>query len=248
MFILYPTDYFNKKLPDESFIDETTETKKLLSIGTFFSAPAEGETVVYRGWMLSGDEYDEISEFCKKKGLNLLTDKETYYNAHHIDNWYERVKGLTPETLIFKDKESLLSAVEKSDWPAFFIKDSVKSLTTSRGSIANSKDEVSEIVAELEDKKGIEGSLVIRKVHNFLSDSEVRYFSIKGKLQSPSGHSSAIAEKVSTMFSEMPFISIDIIKDADGQEWLVEIGDGQVSDMKMWEPAEFAQMLSKIQA
>lgn len=248
MFILYPQDYFNKKLPDESFMDETAETKKLLSIGTFFSPPAEGETVVYRGWMLSSDEYDEISAFCQKKGLNLLTDKATYYNAHHIDNWYDRVKGLTPETLIFNDKESLLSAVEKSDWPAFFIKDSVKSLTTSRGSIARSKDEVTEIIAELEDKKGIEGSLVIRKVHNFVSASEVRYFSIRGELQSPSGYGSAMAEKVASIFSDMPFISIDIIKDTEGQEWLVEIGDGQVSDMKMWKPAQFAEMLTKIQA
>ena len=49
MFILYPQDYFNKKKPDESFIDETQETEKVFNIGTIYSKNhIENDKVLYR--------------------------------------------------------------------------------------------------------------------------------------------------------------------------------------------------------
>lgn len=247
MFILYPQDYFNRKKPDESFIDETQETQKLFEIGTFYSNNNKtGDKVLYRGWMLSSEEYDEISIFVKQNNLFLITNKEQYYMAHHMNNWYEMVKDLTPKTIFFKDVNELVSKLDELDWSEYFIKDSVKSLTTTRGSIAKSKDEVIEVLKEIDAKKGIEGVIALRKVHNFKKESEVRYFSINGDVYSPAGVSSELAREVAKRFSHLPFISIDIIKDEDNNEWLVEIGDGQVSDMKMWSPKDFATMLTNI--
>ena len=37
-----------------------------------------------------------------------------------------------------------------------------------------------------------------------------------------------------------------MIKDENGQEWLVEIGDGQVSDIKMWDYDNFVKILKFI--
>lgn len=247
MFILYPQDYFNKKNPDESFLDETEETKLLFSIGTMFSKNyQENDRVLYRGWMLNSNEYDELEDFINKNNLSLITTKEQYYSAHHMNNWYERVKDITPETLFFKDVNELVSNLDKLDWTEYFIKDSVKSLTTTRGSIAKSKEEVVEVIREIENKKGIEGVISLRKVHNFKKESEIRYFSINGKVFSPTGILSDLAIKVAKRFSHLSFISIDIIKDEKDKEWLVEIGDGQVSDMKMWNPKDFANILNSL--
>lgn len=247
MFILYPQDYFNKRKPDESFIDETEETQKLLSIGTFYSKNYDvNDSVLYRGWMLSAEEYDQISKFVNDNQLSLITNKEQYYKAHHMNNWYDRVKDITPETVFYKDINELVSNLDKLNWSAYFIKDSVKSLTTSRGSIATSKEDVINILKEIEDKKGIEGVIALRKVHAFQKETEIRYFSIRGNVYAPNGYASSLAEEVAKRFSDLPFISIDIIKDENEKEWLVEIGDGQVSDMKMWNPQDFANMLVNI--
>lgn len=247
MFILYPQDYFNKRNPDESFADETQETKLLMNIGTFFSNNyLSNDKVLYRGWMLSSEEYDEIYEFCNKNKLELITSKKDYYMAHHMNNWYEKVKDITPETMFFSSKLELISNINNLKWDAYFIKDSVKSLTTKRGSIAKNIEDVIDIISEIEEKKGIEGLLALRKVHNFITDTEVRYFSIHGELQKPEGKNSLLAKEVANRFKDLPFISIDIIEDQNKKEWLVEIGDGQVSDMKMWDPKDFAKMLAKI--
>lgn len=247
MFILYPQDYFNKKKPDESFIDETQETEKVFNIGTIYSKNhIENDKVLYRGWMLSSNEYDEIEDFINKNNLSLITNKKQYYSAHYMNNWYEEVKDITPETIFFKDVNELVSNLDKLDWTQYFIKDSVKSLTTTRGSIASSKKEVVEIIKEIEDKKGIEGVISLRKVHSFKKESEIRYFAIYGKVYSPIDNVSDLAIEVATRFSNLPFISIDIIKDEENHEWLVEIGDGQVSDIKMWNPKDFANILNNL--
>lgn len=247
MFILYPQDYFNKKIPDESFIDETQETSKIFSIGTMFSRSyQENEKVLYRGWMLSSDEYDEITSFCGKNTLSLLTSKQDYYHAHYMNNWYDEVKDITPETYFFNDVEQVKNNINDLPFEEYFIKDSVKSLTTKRGSIAHNVDEVLDILNEINSKKGIEGVIAIRKVHNFVKNSEIRYFASKGKIFSPNGIVSPLAEDVAKRFSYLNFISVDIIKDTEGKEWLVEIGDGQVSDIKMWNPADFSKMLLNV--
>lgn len=247
MFILYPQDYFNKKKPDESFIDETQETEKVFNIGTVYSKNyVENDKVLYRGWMLSYDEYDELEDFINKNNLSLITTKEQYYSAHHMNNWYDIVKDITPETFFFKDLNELVSNLDKLDWNEYFIKDSVKSLTTTRGSIAKSKEEVVEVVKEIENKKGIEGVISLRKVHNFKKESEIRYFAINGEVFSPTGTLSNLAIEVAKRFSHLSFISIDIIKDEKNKEWLVEIGDGQVSDMKMWNPKDFTNILNTL--
>jgi hypothetical protein len=39
------------------------------------------------------------------------------------------------------------------------------------------------------------------------------------------------------------FYSVDVVKRADGQHRIVEVGDGQVSDLVGWTPDRFANIL-----
>ena len=123
----------------------------------------------------------------------------------------------------------------------------MKSVTTKNGSVDESKSELFEVIEKIEKFKGLEGFICIREVHNFIPESEIRYFSVKGNVFSPYGENvTGMAKKIAEKFSHLPFISIDIIKDQNGKEWLVEIGDGQVSDLKMWKHENFINVLKYI--
>lgn len=154
------------------------------------------------------------------------------------------MKEYTPET-VFTNIKNINETLNNLNWNEFFIKDFVKSLTTKEGSIANSKEEVINLILKLEEKKGIIGGICLRKVINFDNNSEIRYFSMNNKILSPTGLIPKIVEEINKKVN-LPFFSIDIIKDYTGKEWLVEIGDGQVSDLKLpWTNEIFAKKIKE---
>lgn len=246
MKIIYPCDYFNLKQPDELFLDEAVAFKiNGFDISVNNGKPIKEGVYIYRGWMLSDEEYSNLEIFMANNNAKILTTKEQYFQAHYLPNWYEKLKEFTPETIV-TSIDDLDQTLEKCEWQRYFVKDYVKSLTTSTGSIANSKEEVKNIVNELKSKRSIEGGICLRKVMDFDTQSEIRYYSLNGKILSPNGVVPDIVKQVSNI-ANLPFISIDIIKDRKGKEWLVEIGDGQVSDLKSpWTPELFSAQVKII--
>ena len=244
LYIKYSPDYFKTQRPDEMFSDESEYLSHLFNVGTEFSKKdfSTLRLAVHRGWMLSEIEYDEYLQFCEKNNLKPVTSKEDYYFAHHIDKWYESLKEFTPDTLFFKDVNDLKERMSQIKFDKFFIKDSVHSLTTTRGSAANNLDEIIEILSEMEKTKGIEGKIAVREFIDFEKDEE-RYFSVKGKVFSRDDNIPEIVKNIASKMKNMSFISIDIAKDLQGKEWLVEIGDGQVSDLKKWDVKKFAPVI-----
>jgi hypothetical protein len=62
-------------------------------------------------------------------------------------------------------------------WERFFIKDHVKSLKRSVGSIIEDPEQIETVVSEMEKYRGgIEGGLCIRRLEDFITGSERRYF------------------------------------------------------------------------
>jgi glutathione synthase/RimK-type ligase-like ATP-grasp enzyme len=51
-----------------------------------------------------------------------------------------------------------------------------------------------------------------------------------------------LLEKIAEII-DAPFYSVDVIQRADGEFRVVEIGDGQVSDKKMWNVKDISKML-----
>lgn len=247
MHIIYPQDYFNPVQPDELFLDEAAQFK--IKGGTV--AVYNGREIkqkgcyLYRGWMMSVDEYKIFEDFMHQQGCTLITSSNQYRNAHHMPQWLEMVSDITPRTLVCS-LDSLDETLSKAPFERFFVKDYVKSLTTTRGSIAENLLEVKEIVSSLASKRSIEGGICLREVMNFDTASEVRYFCYKREVLSPGNLFSPLALEVARRI-DLPFFSIDIIKDDKGKEWLVEIGDGQVSDLKSpWTPERFVGQLLDI--
>lgn len=248
---IYPAEAFNLKKVDDHFKEEFNLFKEKgfnVALIDFYDEKVKGqfsenEIFIYRGWMLSNSEYTLLESLLLSKGAKLLTNKEAYYNSHHLKNNYASIKEFTPET-VFCSKEELSETLNQLNWDSYFVKDFVKSLTTERGSIANSNEEAIEISNEIEKFRGtIEGGISLREVKTFSDDFEIRYFVLNGKVYSPNGHFYDLTRQITELHKE-PFYSVDITKDINDVEWIVEIGDGQVSDLKGkgWIPENFVNI------
>ena len=126
------------------------------------------------------------------------------------------------------------------------IKDYVKSLKTAGGSVVTSADEIKDVLANMEKFRGtIEGGIVLRKFEEFYPDSEKRYFVINGKFY---GQESSFDLRHMNLLDQVshaipsPFYSVDIALRVDGVARIIEIGDGQVSDLVGWTPDRFAEI------
>jgi ATP-grasp domain, R2K clade family 3 len=202
-----------------------------------------GATVVYRGWMLNASEYGRLAQAVTTASATPFTSPGAYLATHHLPNWYPLIADFTPETRVLPPAADWETELRSLGWEAFFIKDYVKSLKTSRGSIVRDPSEIGAVVAEMERFRGeIEGGLCVRRVESFVTESERRYFVLEGKPFSASAEPlPALVREVAARIPS-PFFSVDVIRRKDGALRVVEIGDGQVSDLVGWAVSTFASM------
>ena len=213
----------------------------------FYPALTKGETVLYRGWMLSPSDYQLLTEAIVQAGAKPFTTLEDYLLSHHIPNWYEKLSDLTPETVCFTNLETIEQELAKLNWQSFFVKDFVKSLKTSVGSRIESAEQVCTVITEMEKFRGqIEGGICVRQIEAIDDESEQRYFVIKGKAFS--AYDKPIPEIVLEAASRIQsdFFSVDIAMRNDGNLRIIEIGDGQVSDIVGWSPERFVELWSGV--
>lgn len=255
MRILYPADYFNKKIPDELYLNESKSFKnKGLSFSTIntdqfctkktYPALKEEETVLYRGWMLDKTQYQELLDIFTSYHAKAFTSYEQYLAAHHLPNWYPKIKEYTPKTYIFTDYSNLETELKNIGWKEFFIKDYVKSLKTSLGSKITKASDIHLILSKMKDFRGkIEGGICVREVEDFKTKTEQRFFVINNKAFS-NDRKQGIPDIVKNCAKKIksPFFSVDYIKTVKNEERIVEIGDGQVSDLVGWDAPRFVEI------
>ncbi|NJQ97610.1 MAG: hypothetical protein HC784_08115 [Hydrococcus sp. CSU_1_8] len=85
----------------------------------------------------------------------MLTSKTEYLATHYLPNWYPLIADLTPETKVYSLNDNLESELTKLGWERFFIKDYVKSLKTSVGSIIREPSEIETVLVQMQKFKGI---------------------------------------------------------------------------------------------
>ena len=107
-----------------------------------------GAPVVYRGWMLNAAEYGRSHEA-------IPAASDAVHVARGIPgdapppNWYPLIADFTPETRVLPPAADWEAELRSLGWQAFFIKDYVKSLKTSRGSVVRDPSEAPAVVAEM---------------------------------------------------------------------------------------------------
>ena len=258
MHFLYPSDPFRTKRPDEVYADEVAAVKargcgvsvfsfEEFQAGTFRPFPAlPASTIIYRGWMLSADEYQTLAAEITRCGAQPLTDPVSYLLTHHLPNWYPLIAEFTPETKTFPPSADLATELRSLGWPSFFIKDYVKSLKTSVGSRITSPEQAAVVASEMLKFRGkIEGGFCVRRIEEFIPESEQRYFVLNGKANSAAGSVHPIVEQCAQRIHS-PFFSVDVVQREDGVSRIVEVGDGQVSDLVGWTPDQFVSIFTSV--
>ena len=192
--------------------------------------------VVYRGWMVTPDEYERLVAAIESVDATAFISKPEYLAAHYLPNWYPLIADFTPETRVYPLDVDIERELRALEWDSFFIKDYVKSLKTSVGSVVRDPAEIAKVLEEMAHFRGeIEGGICVRRVEDFLRDTEIRYFVIDAQPCSPL-LSGVIPDVVRICAERIPskFFSVDVVQRQDGELRVVEIGDGQVSDLVGW--------------
>ena len=253
--LLYPSDPFSASRPDEAYAEEYEAAKQAgiacslfsfedFEAGAFKVRPLlTSDRTLYRGWMLREGAYGRLCESMSGKGSKPFTSPSQYIAAHYLPAWYGLCRDDTPETIVLTASADFSAELAGLGWPSYFVKDYVKSLSTGRGSVAATPAEVGEIVALIAQYRGsLEGGVCVRKFEEFSPGTEERYFALHGVAYARQGEPPALARSLATRI-DSPFFAIDLAKTESGEWRLIELGDGQVSDRKLWEAARFAMVL-----
>jgi len=84
----------------------------------------------------------------------------------------------------------------------------------------------------------------VRRVEDFLADTERRFFVLDGVPHSAADEVPPIVHECAKRLRSRVY-SADVVQRADGQFRVVEVGDGQVSDLVGWKPERFASILAE---
>lgn len=244
---IYPSIAFNKKEVDPCYEQERSLAQQkgyetyLVDLENIKPLKISNDNIcIYRGWMLDKSQYELLYNCTNNK---LINNCDQYLFAHHIPNWYPILDKHTMNSIFIEPSESVV--IDKK----YFVKDWVKSLKTKSGSVVENNAQLTQLIEDMKKFRGhIEGSLVLRQWLDLDSTSEVRFFMLNGSVFSKDTFVSEeymkLAFEVGYKISEYSnFACFDIISDKNNNSWLVEIGDGQVSDAIGWCLEDFYAVL-----
>jgi hypothetical protein len=253
--LLYPSNPLRRSEPDELYAEEHASALSLgfeVSLFPFEEFLADnfrvrpslspGQTVLYRGWMVTPSQYARLHDAVAGLGVAMLTSPEQYERCHHLPGWYPQLQELTPETCFFRESDDVAARLRELSWTGCFLKDYVKSLAVEGGSVVRDLSRIQEVVAKMKFYRGeIEGGLCARRLEDFDPETEERYFVFKGKPFSRNDSLPGVVHIAADRISS-PFFTVDTALRRDGTIRIIELGDGQVSDRKKWTAEQLLQI------
>lgn len=282
--LIVPNDYFASHEPDPAFrrdVDashqygwnivflsqESMDYDAIRIIGTI----PEGDTVMYRGWMIPFGLYARLEKTVADAGAHMFTSYEDYVKSHYIAGWLHLVTDLTFRTILVEKTvtdaggpgrklvQNTLIAVdvmERFGHDRVFLKEYVKSIETLPGPVhTDDLVAVEHLLTEfLKNPDMFVHGIAVREwvdlpenrveVRGWWRDGQWRAFTPHPKTP---GVPAAIPEDVQTDISGrltragLKFVTVDFVEDVNGKLWVVEIGDGQVSGFPDQTPTETIQ-------
>ncbi len=207
--------------------------------------------------MLSSAAYAAVYASLGKRGIDLVTSPEAYDACHTTPGSYDAMRHWMPETAwvpiaSIDDAGAVRSVLARFASSPIIVKDWVKSQAAGYWAeatfIPNASDAAaaSRVIARFRELQGdsLAGGLVFKRYVPLLPMGapalEHRAFIANGKSigcwprsvqageigSPPASLIEAVAANVPS-----PFASADFGRDLDGQWWLLEVGDGQVSGL-----------------
>tara|TARA_Y100001978_G_C23650759_1_gene413264 strand:- start:44 stop:955 length:912 start_codon:yes stop_codon:yes gene_type:complete len=232
---------------------------------------------LYRGWMLKPSEYQDLYEGLLDKHIRLLNSPQQYKHCHYLPESYKHIQDHSPESYWTSDldMESIRETVKPFGSKSIILKDFVKSekhhwLEACFIPDASDFEKLQEVVSIFLELRGhsLNEGLVFREFIDLEAlakhsksgmplSREYRIFFLKNEaIQSYNYWEEGDYEDrlVNLDFAqelaqsiESNFFSMDIAKSQAGQWIIMELGDGQVSELpEDADPAAFYKTLIKI--
>jgi hypothetical protein len=220
--------------------------------------PRDLGEVWYRGWMIPVDRYAELADALAGRGVSLRVSGAAYRAAHELPGWYAALAQVTPDSVWTPWQPSEPPTVEQvaklvgplGGGPAI-VKDYVKSRKHEWAQACFIPDladaaQAHRIVARMVElqEESLQGGIVVRRFERFAQQDgrtvEARVWWVRGEpiLTGPHPDTpelscepdlTAIAPLVAAFGH--PFVTTDVALRDDGAWRVVELGDGQVSDL-----------------
>lgn len=206
------------------------------------------DDAVYRGWMLSADQYRSFASGLEACGVQLRTTPDEYRTAHELPGWYEGLRTVTPASVWTEcsDLTELLKATRALGGGAGVLRDYVKSMKHYWTDACYLPDLTDEAAVERIGARFLElrddaftGGFVVRRFEHF-TGSEARTWWVGGRCVLTTPHPDTPDDlptgldliEVEPLVAELalPFVTVDVTRTTTGAWRVVELGDGQVSD------------------
>jgi len=199
----------------------------------WYPTPARPAQVLYRGWMLTAAEYDRLAQL-----LPLAVSTAEYLSSHHATGWYDTVASHTFSSRLLAEPAPLDFTAGRR----YFAKGLVKSFGDD--SVLSTQRQLDDLWQRQELPAGT--LLFVRDFADLKPAAEYRFFVVRGQaLGAGNRELPASLQEAVALLQPRLFYSFDVAETLDGQPVLVEVGDGQVSDLKEWPVAEFGSHVLK---
>ncbi|UFS98898.1 ATP-grasp domain-containing protein [Nocardia huaxiensis] len=212
----------------------------------------------YRGWMIPSTAYAALAEALAARGTPLIVDAAAYRSAHELPGWYETFASVTPASVWVAsapgevpDAATLSRLAKELGAGPGMVKDYVKSAKHAWETACYIPDlsdvaKVGRVVAAFvaEQDSYLAGGIVLRAFESFGSAgraaTEARVWWLDGEPVFAGAHPDTpdrwpepvldgVAECVRRLGAR--FVTTDLARREDGLWRVVEVGDGQVSDL-----------------
>jgi hypothetical protein len=215
--------------------------------------PHAGErNAVYRGWMLTVNEYRLLEDVLRANDITLKTSVEQYVKAHHFPGWYEIFEAVTPKTYIWDlfGEQPLSDFCAQLPEKAYVVKDYVKSrkhewdTACFAPNVGVLETVIGEFIRLQQEDNSFVGEVVVREFERFNSTAgEARVWWVDGEFVVSLPHPDNpeqlpeipkdFLETVKAYVQELgcPFRVTDITSTVDGRWRVIEVGDAQVSGL-----------------
>ena len=197
----------------------------------WFPTSARPARALYRGWMLTAAEYERLAQL-----LPLVVLPAEYLSSHQATGWYHEVAAHTfPSRFLTEPVELDFSAGQR-----YFVKGLVKSF--GNDSVVATSSHLASFWQRHELPVGT--PLFVRDYTELKPASERRFLVVRGQAFGAGGAVLPVSLQAGVAaLRPRLFYSFDVAETLTGQPMLVEVGDGQVSDLKEWPVTEFGQLV-----
>ena len=219
----------------------------------------ENEIVFWSGFVPRFEEYELAYHILQNHGLRLINSPEEFAKSEYFNQFYPIIKDDSIESGITDNLEEAKIIAKQLHYPVF-LKGSIQSLKKLgwKNCIANNDDELEAIFKKL--KANIDfslGKIIIRKyerlnykeiggngipkAHEYrflVLNEQVIDYSYYWNGENPFELTAQKTHELKHLVGEIgakvnvPYISVDIAETVDNQWKVIEIGDGQFSDIR----------------